>query len=88
MDRAAELHLALDIDQLAAARPHPAGDPGRPPEGEAAELDHAEAVHLADPTAGGVDQRHVLKNRLLRPVAQPRGAADLLVERALSRPPA
>ena len=32
VDRPAELDLALDVDDLAAARPHPAGDAGRAPE--------------------------------------------------------
>ena len=83
MDRATELDLALDVHDLAAARPHPAGDARRPPETEAAQLEHAQAVHLAGAAADGVDQRHVLQNRFLRTIAQPRHAADLLVEGAL-----
>ena len=74
--RAAEFDFALDVDDLAAAGSHLAGDAGRAPKGKSAELDDAEAVDLADMRARRVDQRHLFEDGLLRPVAQPGGASD------------
>ena len=43
--------LALDVDHLARPEADARGDAGGPAEGEVAELDHREAVHLADDLA-------------------------------------
>ena len=83
MDRAAELDLALDVDHLAAPRPGLAGDAGRTTEPETADLDHAEAVHLSDARAVGIDERDPLENGFLRPVADARSAPDPCLKRAL-----
>ena len=83
MDRAAELHFAFDVDDLAAAGPRLAGDAGGTPEGEAADLDDAEAVDLSDARALGGDQRDPLDDRLLRAVAYARGAAHAGLQRAI-----
>ena len=40
MQRAAECHLALDIDDLAAAKPDLSRDSARSAEGKSAEADH------------------------------------------------
>src|SRR3546814_1904294 len=42
----AQIDLALDVDHLAGTHAHPGSDATRPTEGEAAELHHAETVHL------------------------------------------
>ena len=56
MQRAAELDLALDVGDAARAQPHAGRDAARPPERERAELQHGQAVDLADLRAFGVDQ--------------------------------
>ena len=48
MDRPAQLDFALDIDDLASAGPHLAGDASRPAECEAADLHDAQAIDLTD----------------------------------------
>ena len=53
-----------------------------PTEGEGAELDDRQAVDLADLDTLGVDQDDAAVDRLLRPIAQPVGALDLLVDGA------
>jgi hypothetical protein len=44
MQRTAQVDLAFDVDDLAGAEPNPGGDPGRPAEGEVAELDWPTAL--------------------------------------------
>ena len=82
MDRAAELDFALDVDHLALAQPGGGGDARGLAEGEVAQIDHGQAVDLADLRAGGVDQqcRAGLPPAL---VAQAAGAVALRVDRAL-----
>ena len=48
MRRPAEFHFALDVDDLAGAGPHAAGDAGRSTERVTAEHHDAQAVDLAD----------------------------------------
>ena len=76
MERPAEFDFALDIDDLAAAGSHLAGDAGGPPKGKSAELGDAQAIDLADMRSRGVDQRHLFEDGFLRPVAQAGGAPD------------
>ncbi len=56
MGRSTQLDLALNVHDLAAAGPDPAGDPRRMAKREAAELDHAETVDLAHMFTGGSDE--------------------------------
>ena len=77
---AAELGLALDVDDAAGPQPHARGDPARPTEGKRPELQHREAVDLADLGAVGIDQHDAAVDGLLRPVAKTVGALDLLVD--------
>ena len=56
MDRLAEIHLAFDVDDAAAARIHRGGNPRRYTEGRIADFQHGQAVALAHGRAGGVDQ--------------------------------
>ena len=63
-------------------KPHARRDAARAPEGKGAELHHGEAVDLPDLGAFRVDQHDTARDRLLRPVAQPVGALDLLVDGA------
>ena len=79
----AELDFTLDIDHLAAARAHLAGDAGRPPKGEAAELGDTEAIDLADLRASRVDQRHFFEDGFLRAIAQPRRTPNARRQRAV-----
>ena len=76
MERSAEFDFALDIDDLAAAGPHLAGDAGGPPKGKSAEFGDAQAIDLADMDSRGVDQRHLFEDGFLCPVAQAGGALD------------
>ena len=55
MQRAAKLDLALDIDDLAAAKPHLGGDAARRAERKVAERDDREAIDLTDRLAIGLD---------------------------------
>ena len=74
---AAQLDLALDVDDLAVAQARGGGDARRLAEGEVAELEHRQAVDLADPLAVGVDQQVSAQDRLVHPLAQAVGAVDL-----------
>ena len=53
------------------------GRPKRNP----AKFGDAQAVHLADPHAARVDERHALEDAFLRAIAQPRRSADFLRDR-------
>jgi hypothetical protein len=66
----AKLDLPLDIDDFPAAGTHPAGDPRRPTEPEAAQLQDAEPVDLAGLLAGRVDQGDLAQDRVLGAIAQ------------------
>ena len=68
------------------AQAHARRDAARPAEREGAELQHGQAVDLADLRAFGIDQHDAAVDGLLRPVAQAVGALDLLVDGAASRP--
>ena len=70
MDRATELNLAFDVDDLADARPGLTGDAGRASECEAADLDHAKTIDLAHALALSVDERDTLDDSLPCAVAQ------------------
>src|SRR5690606_26188506 len=59
VDRAAELDLAFDVDDLAVADPHVRRDPGRLAEMESAEAEDREPVDLPDLLARSVDQQVV-----------------------------
>jgi len=78
MDWPAEFRLALDIDHLAGARPHPRGQPRRTAEHVAADLKHRQGVDLAHPRAVGVDQHRAAGDRLVAELAQPPGTAFAL----------
>ena len=69
MQRAAELDLALDIGDAAAAEANARGDPGRLAKGELTELQDREPIDLADLRAGRVDQDEVALDPLLGTVA-------------------
>ncbi len=86
MKRPAELHLALDIDQVAAAHADAGGDAARLAEGGAADLDDREAVDLADGLAIGIDQDGLLDDLLLEQRVEPVVAAELSVPGLLARP--
>ena len=83
VQRAAERHLALDIDDLALADADPRGDPARLAEGEAADLEHGEPVDLADHRAAGVDRDGAAADLLLGALAHPVQAPDLGVHGVL-----
>ena len=83
MDRPAQLHFALDVDDLASAGPHLAGDARRPAECEAADFQDAQPVDLPDAQALGGDQRDLFDDGLFDAVAQSRRAAYSRVERVV-----
>ena len=83
VERARQLDLALDVDHLALAQAHAGGDAAGPAEGEVAELQHRQAVDLADGAAGGVDQHGLAQHRFLDALARPVGAEDAGVDGAL-----
>src|SRR5690606_29592463 len=70
MDRAAELDLALDVDDLAVADPHVGRDAGRLAELKAAQAEHRKAVDLTDLRARSVDQEIVALDFFLKLFAQ------------------
>ena len=78
VQRPAHLDLALDIDQLARARPHPGRDPARLTEGEGARLQHRQPVDLTDCLAVGVDQHRLAGDLLVQFLADQVDPAGLL----------
>src|SRR5690606_12314651 len=80
VQRPAELHLALDVDDAALAHPHPDGDAARPAEGERPDLNDGKAVDLANLGTVGVDEDDVALDDLLRPVADSTGALDAFLD--------
>src|SRR3974390_2659375 len=82
MHWSAKLDLPLDIDNLAATRPHAACNPGRSAEPETAELKNAQSVNLPDLPAGRVDQRDVAQDRFPRPIPDTRHSRDILIQGA------
>src|SRR5579863_452136 len=84
MQRSAELDLALDIDDLAAAHPHLRGDSGRVAEGERAEADHGEPVDLTDYLARIFYADRAARDLLLHAPVDTVAAANLRIERALN----
>ena len=86
MQRPAHLHLALDVQHLAAAQAHPRGDATGLAEGELAELQHGEPVHLPYRLAVGVDEQGLPQDLLLAALAHPVGAPGLGVDGPLHVP--
>jgi len=70
MNRAAHFGLALDVDDVALAHPHGGSDAHRMGKAKVAEVDHGQAVDLADMAAARGDQQGVLEDRVLILVAQ------------------
>src|SRR6516162_11228609 len=83
MQRAAELDLALDVDDLAAAEPDPGGNAAGIAERETAERDDREPVHLTDLFAVGLDPDRPARDFLLQTPINPVAAAELRIDRAL-----
>src|SRR5690606_21119828 len=80
VQRPAELHLALDVDDAALPHSHPGGDAARPAEGERPDLNDRKAVDLANLGTVGVDEDDVALDDLLRPVADSTGALDAFLD--------
>jgi hypothetical protein len=78
---APEFHFAFDIDDLATARSYLAGDAGWTPKGKAAELKDAQPVDLSNMGTLGIYERHLLEDRFLSPVSQPRSTPNARFER-------
>jgi hypothetical protein len=70
MQRAAQLDLALDVDDLAGAEADAGGDAHRAPESEVGKVDHRQAVHAAHGGAVRVHQQRAVEHRLQRALAQ------------------
>src|SRR5437879_2415107 len=83
MQRPAELDLALDVDDLAAAEPDLRGDAARLAKGEPAKADHRQPVDLADLLAVGLDADRLAADLLLEAPVDAVAAAELRVDRRL-----
>src|SRR5690606_338972 len=80
VDRAAELDLALNVDDLPVADAHVRRDAGRLAEMKAAEPQNRQPVDLADLRARRVDQEVVALDLLLELLAQTIDSPDLSVD--------
>ena len=85
MDCAAKLDFALDVDHLAFAEAGGGGDAHRLGEGEIAEIEDRQSVHLPDGRAIGGYQHLAAQDRFLDLGAQAAGAVALGVDCALDR---
>src|SRR6516164_11725388 len=83
MQRSAELDLALDIDDFAAAEPHPGGDATGIAKAETAERHDRKPVDLADFVAVGLDADCLASDLFLQATVDPVTAAKLRIDRAL-----
>src|SRR5215831_6760966 len=83
MQRPAELDLALDIDDFAAAEPDPGGDATGIAKAETAERYHRKPVDLADFFAVGLDADGLAADLLLQAAVDPITTTELRVDRAL-----
>src|SRR5262249_57806538 len=83
MQRPAELDLALDIDDFAAAEPDPGGDATGIAKAETAERYHRKPVDLADFFAVGLDADGLAADLLLHAAVEPITTAELPRDRAL-----
>ena len=83
VDRARQLDLALDVEQLALAQPAGGGDAGGLGKGEITQVQHRQAVDLPHHRALRGDHQRAAQHRLLQPVAQPVMAPDAGVDRLL-----
>ncbi len=83
VDVAAELGLALDVDEFPPSQPRRGRDPAALAEGVATELHDGEAVHLAHGAAVGLQVDGVALDRALHALAQARGTPFLGVDRRL-----
>src|SRR5579883_712948 len=83
MQGTAERDLALDVDDLAAAQPHPRGDAARNAERKTAQADDREPVDLADRGAPRLDADRLARDLLLQPSIDAVAAPDFGVDRRL-----
>src|SRR5262249_32570528 len=83
MQRTAECHFALDIDDLAAPEPDARGDASGVAERETAERHYREAVDLAYLLAVGLDPDRLAADLLLQAAVNSVPAAELPVDRLL-----
>src|SRR5271166_7207334 len=83
MQRAAELDLALDVDDLATAEPDPGGNAAGIAEGETAERDDRKPVHLTNLFAIGLDSDRLAADLFLQTSVDPVTAAELGIDRLL-----
>ena len=81
MDGAAQLRLAFDVHHLTLAQAHGGGDTRRHTEAETAQLQHREAVDLADLRAVGIDQHQTTLDALVHLVTHAVQAINLGIDR-------
>src|SRR5947207_8656474 len=84
MERPAELDLAFDIDNLAAAEPNLRGDAAGLAEGEGAQADHRQPVDLAHFLAVGFDADRLAADLFLEAPVDAVATAELRIDRRLN----
>src|SRR5690606_35762967 len=80
VNRAAQLDLALDVDDAPGAEADARGDTARPRKGEAAELNHRQRVHLTDDPARGRNRECAARHRILDALARTARSVDPRVD--------
>ena len=77
MDRAAQFHLPLNVNDPLAAWAHCGGDPARTAEAIIPEAHDRNAIHLTLSLTLGVDQKSPIVNHLVDTLLDQIGAVDL-----------